>query len=130
MTSFVTIDVHDLAVSLCLEYHKNKPAKPLVGKLFVYDNLVHALESVNSCLVQFEIWEAYGKNLAYANLMINPVSLSTYDATKFWNDYRDKIPMYNAHVTETPRGTMFADEVTLLKRMDEYEHTRLHFTLT
>jgi hypothetical protein len=105
-----------------MKYKEGKFVKPKIGKLFAFDTLEHAIEFTRG-RTGVEIWEA---QLINQRVGLMRASCIRGDYNYFWEtpDYLFQYP--------TPVGTVYADEIKLLRRIgigEIYEMYRLSYRI-
>lgn len=103
---------------LLLTYKVGIPTKPNIGKIFVFDTLEHALDDMKNTIdnssERIEIWAAYGTGLKTAETICPVWGVTQIDEViRFWKSRRKK----SIGTDGVTRGTMFANSVTLIKRV-------------
>lgn len=95
-----------------LPYHPGVLVKPLIGKLFVFDTLVNALEFLDCNLLTEEVWEAIGENLKPIETLVKWQHIEEF-AKYFWKKQDDE----RIIVDTAPKGSMTSDSLVLTRKV-------------
>jgi len=103
-----------------LEYKLNKVVLPPVGKLFVFDSLRSTINEFygNS----YAIFEVDVTNPTKPTEKQSLLNCTEKDVDKYWANINDgKYNQYGLGKYKMPKGTVFVDSITLLRKLTKQE---------